>query len=395
MSTKLRILLPFVVVLGGFLLTVVMIKTRPPVEHRRPEPPLPVVEVQEVHPGTHTFRVKTHGTVTARTEIVLVAEVTGRIVEVSPALEAGGFFEEGEVLARVDPRDYELALKQAEAELAREELLLAQEEAAAEVARREWERLGQGKASPLTLHEPQLAQARARVEAARAAVERARRDLERTRIVAPFTGRVREKLADRGQFVSPGTPVARVFAVDYAQVRLPIEDRDLALLDLSITTGAEAEIPDGPPVVLRAEFGGEAREWRARIVRTEGILDPKTRMVYLVARVEDPYGLRSGRPPLPVGLFVEAEILGRTVPDVVVLPHHVLQDGDAVLLVDAEDRIRRQPVRVLQDDGETAVLAGLQKGQRVCLTRLGTVVEGMRVRVQEATGEPVASDGGN
>lgn len=390
MTRTLKILLPFVVVAAAAGVAALMILTRAQVETRPPEIPPPLVRALTVEPGPVRLSVRTQGAVVPRTEMVLVPEVAGRVLEISPSLVAGGFFEEGEVLLSLDARDYELAAINARAEVARAELRLAQEEREAEIAREEWDEIGEGEASSLVLREPQVADARAAVEAARAALERAELDLERTRIRAPFDGRVREKSVDVGQYVAPGSQLARLYAVDVAEVRLPIPDGDLAYLDLPLAFHANSDARNsGPEVILRARFAGEDREWRGRLVRTEGEIDPESRMVHVVAQVRDPYGRGSGTggAPLVVGLFVEAEILGRHLEDMVLLPRSAVREDGRILVVDAENRLRFREIDVLKTDEDRIVVrGGLDSGERVCLSALDSVVDGMNVRVIEEGG---------
>ena len=396
MKRALRILAPILVLAAAVAGSVAILRSRRPVETRPPEAPPPLVRVLEVRREAVRLTVRSQGTVAPRTESDLVPEVSGRVIAVSPSLTAGGFFEEGEALLAIDPRDSELALVRARADVARAELALAREEAEAEVARREWTDLGSGEPSPLVLRAPQLAEARAILEAAKAVVEQADRDLERTSLRAPYRGRVRRESVDVGQFVLRGIPVASLYAVDVAEIRLPLEDRDLAFLDLPLRGGAPEE---GPEVILRARFAGEDHSWTGRIARSEGEIDPKSRLVYVVAEVPDPYGRdeKAGRPPLTTGLFVEAEILGRRREGVVVLPRSALRGREDVLLVDAEDRLRRRGVEVIRADRDVAlVAAGLAEGERVCLSPLDTPVEGMRVRVAASEApapDPVERDG--
>ncbi len=200
-------------------------------------------------------------------------EVAGRVIWVSPSFASGGFFDDGQPLLRIEPSDYREAVIQARAAAAREELRAARERAEADVARKEWGDLGGGEATPLTLREPQLAEAEAALEAARAALERAERNLDRTEIRAPYDGRVRHKQVDVGQYVTPGTPVATIYAVDYAEVRLPLADEELAFIDLPLDYWGDSGRGPGPEVVLSARFAGRAHRWEGHIVRTEGEID--------------------------------------------------------------------------------------------------------------------------
>ncbi len=396
---KLKIVLPIAILVLGAAAAALMIRSRAPVVTRPSPEYTPLVRVLGVTPGDYKFTVAAHGTVRPRTESTLVSEVAGAVVDVAPFFAAGGFFEEGDVLVRIDPVDYELAVVTAKGQVAQAKVLLQTEEAQAQVARKEWEDLGGGDAPPLAAREPQLEEARAALAAARAALERAERNLARTRIRAPFDGRVRSKLVDVGQYVSPGTPVASIFAVDYAEVRLPIPDSDLAYLDIGVNYngGAAARGGDSPDVLLSADFAGERRQWWGKIVRVEGEIDPVSRMINLVAQVGDPYGRRDGgADPLPAGLFVDAEIQGRQVRDVVALPRSALRGEDQVLVVDRTDRIRFRKVDVLRVDRSEAVIkGGLEAGERVCVSLLEAVTDGMKVRTVGMSGagaNPAAGD---
>jgi RND family efflux transporter MFP subunit len=211
-------------------------------------------------------------------------------------------------------------------------------------------------------------------------------------VLAPYDGRVRSEQVDVGQFVNRGAPVAKVYAVDFAEVRLPIPDEELAFLDLPLTAGGESlDVP--VPVILRARFGGQQNEWRGEVVRTEGELDPRTRMVNVIARVDAPYA-QTGRPPLAVGLFVEAEISGSQVDDVVVLPRSALRGAARVIVVDGEDRLQFRDVDLLRLSRDRAyVRGGLEPGERVCVSPLESAIEGMLVRLSDD--EPAVALGGD
>lgn len=384
MKANPKVVLPLVVLAAGVLATVLLISTRQDVATQSPRIPPPVVRVHSVTLDSLQLKVMTQGTVTPRTESTLLSQVAGQVLATSPAFASGGFFETGDLLVKIDPRDYELALAEAEFRVAQARLRLAREDEEAAVALLEWERVGQGQATPLVLREPQLREAHAAVKAAAARLERTRLDLSRTRIRAPYAGRIRSKSVDIGQLVSPGTPLAKIYSVDYAEVRLPIPDQQLSFLEVSFDFRGETELNQGPDVILRGKFAGSEYTWSGRVVRIEGEIDPHTQMVYVVARVADPYGRGEDpdRPPLAVGLFVQAEVLGRSVENVVVLPRSALRGQDQVLVVDEKNRLRFREVAILRSDTDRVILhSGLTTGERVCISPLEAVVDGMRVRI--------------
>ena len=392
----LKVLLPIVIIGVAVMGMLTMIWTRPPVETLTPVIPRPGVRVHEVALQDAPLTVTSQGTVQPRTESQLVPEIAGRVTWVAPSFAEGGFFEAGDVLVRIDPFDYEQQLVSARSQLAQARLRLAEEEAEAEVARREWETLGRGDPRELALRKPQLEDARASVAAAEAGVERAVRDLERADILAPYAGRVRSKDVDIGQYVRVGDTIATVYAVDVAEIRLPLPDDELAYLDVPLSyRGVEQRAQPG--VTLRATFAGQTHAWEGRIVRTESEIDPVSRMVHAIAEVADPYaaGPNPDRPPLAVGMYVEAEIGGRTARDVAVLPREALRGRDQVLVVEPDDRLSFRTVDVLRTSTESVIVqAGLQAGDLVVTSALDTPTDGMVVQIADADPELLARRGG-
>ena len=372
--------LPVAILAVAALVVVALVSSRPQLETAPREVVPPPVRVLTVTPTEVDLGVRSQGSVIPVTEADLVSEVAGTIVWTAESFEVGGFFDAGEVLLRLDRRDYELALASARAALAQAGVGLAREQAEADVAREEWEELGEdGEPGPLVLRQPQLAEARAQVEAALANMRRAELDLERTAIRAPFAGRLRAKRVDRGEFVNRGVPLATIYAVDAAEVVLPVPDSELAFLDLPLG----GELGDrGPRVLLRAQFAGGRHEWEGRVVRVGGEIDPATRMVNLIARVDDPYRASGDRPPLSVGLFVDAEVVGRSVEAVFQVPRGALVGADRVWLVE-EGRLVLRHVGILRADPEVVIVSdGLSAGDRISLTILESAVDGMRVTPQ-------------
>lgn len=387
MNSTLKVVVPLAIVGFTILGAGALVNLRPKPTRARPVTPPPLVRVLEARAATVALDVTSQGEVRPRTATTLVAEVGGRVVDVRPRLAAGEFFEKGDLLARIDPRDYRVAIAAAEAQLAQADVALAREEGEARVARADWEALGEGKADPLVLREPQLAGARAVQASARAALDKAKLDLARTEIRAPYDGRVRARSVDVGQFLPPGTPVAQVYATDAAEIRLGLPADRVGDLDLSFVFGSE----DGPAVVLRARFAGKWMQWTGRVVRVEGEIDPTTRMLHVIARVDDPFGLEggTGRGTLPSGLFVEAEIEGRSVEDAYVIPREALREGSAVFVV-RDGRLRRLDVDVVRVVNDEAVVRGLEDGVLVCISNPAVAIDGMAVRT-EYQAEPDAA----
>ena len=381
-----QVLLPVAILATAGFGALTMIWNRPPVETLTPVVTPPGVRVHEVTLVDAPLTVNSQGTVRPRTESQLVSEIDGRVIRVAPSFVEGGFFEAGDVLLRIDPFDYEQTVVTARSQLAQARLRLAQEEAEAEVAQREWDTLGRGDPRELALRKPQLEDARAAVAAAEAGVERAVRDLQRAEILVPYAGRVRTKNVDIGQYVRRGDTVATVYSVDIAEIRLPLPDDELAYLDLPLSyRGFEPN--NQPDVTLRATFAGETHAWTGRIVRTESEIDSVSRMVHAVAEVADPYAPDPdpNRPPLAVGMFVEAEIAGHIAREVALLPRDALRGRDQVLVVTPDERLEFRAVDVLRTTAESVIVeAGLEAGELVVISPLDMPTDGMAVQRVDA-----------
>ena len=356
----------FAVASGG---AVGLSKLKPAPETREAVDVELLIDVLALERTTASFVVRSQGTVRPLTETVVSAEVSGTIVWVSPNLVAGGIFAQGEELLRIDPTNYEVAVEQARALLQQRQIEFDGAEQLRDLGYRA---------------ETEWASAAAALASARADVVKANRDLERSVIRLPYDGMVRSKEADLGQYVNPGTRLGVTFATDYAEVRLPLTDQDLAFVELPAAGSAQAG--NGPLVDLTAVRRGEAAHWPAQIVRTEGVVNEHSRVTYAVARIEDPYRLNSGSQagsPLPMGTFVAASIEGTTVQSVIRVPRSSLRGNDQLLFIDDDSRLRIGTVDVLRADAQYAYLrGGARAGDRISLTAIETPINGMRVRTR-------------
>ena len=403
-NRRLKIISTFAVAIIGIAFAIMLAKSAKKPESQIPQPKLPAVEVQIAEATRHTYRIQSQGTALPRTSIRLVSEVSGKVVSVAESFDVGQIFAKGDVLLKIDARDYELALAQARSQVAQAQLRLQMEVKEADVVRREWELLNQGEPTGLQAREPQLASARAALEAALAAEEAAKRNLDRCEIRAPFDGMVARAGVRPGQFAALATPLGELFATDVADVRLPLIASDLSFIDLP-RPGAKVALAQAPKVTLSTRAGEQRTEWLGHIVRSEETVDPMNRMVYVVAQVVDPYGLakRDGA-PLRSGTFVRASIEGRTQENVIVLPRHALRGKDRVWIADpvwieSETSTlqewlgyRDQQTRLIfrsvdvsfADAKQVIVAAGIQQGEQVVVSLLAAVVDGMGVKVREA-----------
>jgi len=357
---------------------------KPPPQTRDVSNAAPLVVATTLEAFDEDFRIASQGTVSPLTETVLSAEVSGAIISISPKFISGGVFARGEELMRIDPTNYAAAVDRAEATLTQRQI----EFDGAEKLRSQGYRA-----------ESEYASAVAALATARGDLVNAQRNLQRTSISLPYDGMVRSKDADLGQYVNTGTKLGVTFATNYAEVRLPLTDQDLAFIDLPDAADiSQSGSVDGPLVTLSAVQKGQTRSWQARIVRTEGIVDVKSRVTYAVARIADPYKLSTGsaeESPLPMGTFVAADIAGVQMSNVVRVPRVALRSNNQLMVVDSDNTLRLRNVDVLRSDAEFAYLSsGAVAGDRVSLTTIELPLDGMKVRTQ-GTSRTNSEGGGN
>jgi RND family efflux transporter MFP subunit len=373
-----RSVISFVLVLGillfGIGIAILLFRTGPKADQTTEERAIPPVESMQVAIADFPVEIETQGSVEGRRETRIAAELSGRIIEVAQAFRQGGRVREGELLARIDPADFVAALAEARSTLADSELALAQEMARAEQAKVDWDRLGGTRAAnPLALREPQIAAARARIEAARAAVSLAEQNLERTIIRAPFDAAVRETMIEVGAVTRPGEPIAELFTADDLEIRLPLTMEDYGFLKSR---------PDGSidaTITLTGMIGGREIAWQAEPARLDAEIDRRTLSAFLTARIFPNEGNGPAAYP-PVGLFMNARVSGATLSNVAIIPRRAVREGGEVIIITSENRVEFRNVDVARTTRQHAIVrAGLSPGERLCLTRLNAPVTGMPV----------------
>ncbi|HEY0923594.1 efflux RND transporter periplasmic adaptor subunit [Rheinheimera pacifica] len=383
-----KIIVPVAVIVLAVVAAIGLASMRKPPEKKEEQRPGILVNAQQIASQDLIYRIQSQGTVRPKLETNLSSEVNGRIVEVADNFVEGGFFNKGDLLVRVEQADYLTNVKAAEASLANAQSALEEEKARGRVAEEEWRSFTAGKAPELGLRRPQLAGALATVRSAEAELERANRDLARTEIRAPYSGMVKSRDANLGQFISRGTSVGMIYGTDIAEIRLPLTDNDLAFLQIPDFT----QNSNQPEVVLTAAVAGQIMQWPARLVRTEGVLDERSRVIYAVAEVTDPYQRISRKQsPLRFGRFVQAQILGDATEQVVVIPRHLLLAQQQVLVVDKDSQLQFRPVIVERSDEHSAYIrSGFIDGDRLATSAIANPLAGTVVRVASDVNEQVA-----
>ncbi len=363
------------------LLTFLLIFTRK-APHKKPASSVgPLVEVQAVNPLEIAVMVSGQGTVQSKTQVSIVPQVGGQVISVSKSMASGAHFRARQTLFKIDPTDYRVAFERSKAEVSQAEVALKKEEALAAIVREEWklEHPGGEKAPSLAAHQLQLDQAKAALRAAKAGEDQAKANLRRTRISLPFAGRVITESVALGQIVGPGQSVGTAYGEKSLEIPIPLADREMAFLSLGASPS---------PAKIWATYQGVKREWKGHLARLDGAIDPQTRLSGAVVAVDESLSLEK-KIPLPPGLFVSVEIGGKTLSNVYSLSPSFLRENETVW-VEKNGVLHIQPVTVVrQEENRVLVSSGLQPGDRVILTALDVVVEGMSVRVE---GTPAPSN---
>ena len=387
-----RKLIPLAVLLT-FIGIAYVITSNPP-ESKRSKPsskPQLVVEAQTIAKRDIALNLSSYGTVKPRTQSMLLPQVAGQINHISANFREGGFFEKGEVLVEIDSRDYQVEIKIAQASLFSAKQALSEEQARVEQALQDWQRLGNSEQAPdLVLRKPQLLAAQANVLSAEASLSKAELALERTKIVAPFSGRILTKFVDVGQVVSSNTQLAEIYAIDYVEVRLPIKNNDLPFINLPENNRYNSElVSEQPEVIINSDISVK-QQWRGKIVRTEGAFDQNSQQLFVVAHIDDPYGINNDSVlPIKIGQYVSAKITGKPLQQVLIIPNKAIYQGSYVYLVKNNTLLRQEITIAWQNDSFALIKSGLNEGEKLVLTPLGQVNSGTIVSISKLDGEPV------
>lgn len=375
---KKKFLYPFLVLLLGLSLAYFIATSKPAVDTEPYQSMTTTVRVIRANAADEYLTISSQGTVQPRTQTELIPEVSGRVVWMSPSLIGGGAFQEGDVLVRIDDADYRTKVRRANAMLERAQV--EYEYAAEEFTRME----SLFKRELASVKQLDQARRSARVAGAdreelRANLEQAKRDLSRTELIAPFNGLVRREEVDVGQFISRGSSIGTLYAIDYVEVRLPFTTDQL--LDSGLPPNPWGEIPEEirPPVTITASLRDIRLEWDGQLIRLESEIDERSRMIYGVARLQQ--DTAGDRPIIPIGLFVDAEIRGRKAENIFRLPRSVIRNNNQVLVVDDNNRLRIRQVSVLRLARHHVLIdQGLTDGELISISTLQTVVDGMTVQ---------------
>jgi len=387
-KNKKQIIVPMAILVAGILLFVVFSSMKKPPEEKPVVDNTPIVAVETIHVAPINLTVNSYGIVKPKYETELVAQISGQVVELAEVFVRGGFVAKNELLARIDPNDYEAALIEAEATMASARAALEKERAQGQVAEREWKRITDTSPTELSLRKPQLAQELARVKSAQASVLRAKRNLERTEIRAPYDAMIESRSIGLGSFVGTGSKVGKLLGTDIAEVRLPVADNQLQFL---ASQGKNSQVD------LIGTYAGKNVTWSAKIARSEGVIDNKSRMSYLVAEINDPYGLKgnfnpSEQSPIRFGSYVTANIIGISLDRAAVLPRYLV-NNNRVAILDIDSKLHYVDIIIARQEGANVIVTGgVNEGDQLIVSALDYPIDGMKLSLQGSESTDSDSD---
>lgn len=389
-----HVLTPIAIIFAALIILALFSVMAPKPTKKPIEVKAPLVSVMSLVSQEVTFNIHSQGSVVPRTKTTLVSEVSGVVTSVSEKFQVGGFFRKGEVLLTIDDITYQVDSLRAQAQLESAQAVFIEEQARSQQAEEEWLLTGKTReqAPILALRVPQLKKAQAGVLAAQADLREAKVKLERTKITAPYDAMLTAKQVDIGQYVTMGTSLANAFAIDYAEVRLPVKQRDLVFLNLSRIHQA---IEEGANVELFYQIDGKKHFWNAQITRYEGVVDSASRVHYFIAQIEDPYGVlaSSKHDEIRIGTFVNAKVTGKNVTNVTAIPLSAVYSGDTVYLVDNDNRLFIQKVKLLRSDANFAYSTDVfPTDKRLILTKLAIPISNMKLRIDGELETPVKEE---
>ncbi len=392
-----HVIVSLVILAVAFFVVSIMFANKPEARKFGDRPPPSVaVEITSLNPTNYDIWIDSYGSAEALTETQLVSDVSGRVIEVSPNIRAGASFKKDDVLVKLDDRDYRIEVDVAKSSVADAEVKYLQELAQADIAERDWNvRPGSEKGQALALRKPQVAAAKASLDAAKARLAKAELNLARTEVIAPFDGRVLRQMVDLGQVINPNQAIAEIYSTDAVEVRLPVKAADLNYLKLP---DEQSELLTPPQVIFEGEVGRQTYQWTGHLVRSEGAFDPATRMLYVVAVIDEPFRKLEQRPAIRVGQFLRAKIEGERLSNVFVIPRRAVSQ-DYFVSVAEEGVLQKQLITPLWTDQKSVVVpampsldtnevgnpiaeirGGLRIGQQLILTPTANLPNGTRIK---------------
>lgn len=382
-----QLILIIALIAGSVALASYLIKTKPEPRKRVRKPSVPVVEVMTPQTQSYIQKINSSGSVEANRSTNVISEVSGKVTQVNKAFQEGSYFRKGQHLLSIDNTNYKNAIIIASAEISQRTLELKNEQNLANLAVRDFRLLGNNRRpNEIASRKPHIAAALASLEASKVRLQQARDDLNKTRIMAPYDGRLLSRNVDIGQYITPGTLLGQVYSTDYVEVRLPLSLAEYEQLKLpeSFRNQKVTSSKDMPEVKFSAKYGSRRYEWQGRVVRASPAMDARTRQISVIAKIDDPFTKKpnSDVPPIKIGQFLQAEIIGTTLRNVYVIPTSSTRQNREVMIYD-EGKVRIYPIEVLASENDKLIIAesSLPPSVKLITTPMPSAKNGMTVRL--------------
>ena len=391
-----HLIVTIVIFIIAFSIIAAMFANKPSARKWGGGPPSSVgVETVQLEASNYPVWIKSYGSAEPLTRTQLVSEVSGRVIEVANNIRAGLSFKKGDILLTIDPRDYQIEVDVAKSTVADAWVKYKEELAQADVAERDWnETPGSEGGRDLALRKPQVAAALASFDASKARLAKAELNLERTEVKAPFDGKILKQMVDLGQVLNPSQTIAEIYSTDFIEVRLPVKAQDLAHIKLPDYSQTQGNTPEKnqdhlPAVLFEGELGGKTFTWEGKLVRSEGAFDSSTRMLYVVAKLDNPFVSSPELPALRVGQFLRAKIEGNQLMDVYAIPRRAVSQSNMIALAN-NGLLQKRLISPLWTDAQSVVIsassgindntAAINSSEQLILTPTANLATGTRVK---------------
>ncbi len=362
-----------------------LLQTSTKAKPKKRAPRAVLVEIKKLYPGSKQLRISAMGIVKPAQEVEIKSKVSGTLLSIGDNVIPGGFVQENEVLFQLDPVDLKISARQLSSELKKAKSNLELEKGNQRVSKKEYELLGetvQPEERALILRQPQLKNLTAALEIVQAKLESAELDIKRTTIRAPFNGVIQSRYVDVGSQIGIATPLSHLVGTDEFWVEVTLPVNKLQWLELPIGNSDQGSI-----AIIKSGFErSESTSREGRVIRLAPDLEEKGRMAKLLVSVKAPLSQqRDGyKIPLLLGSFVQVEILGTYLDDVVILERKYLRDGEHVWILNEDNRLTIRKVEIVYKDRDLVCLRKIQKGERVIVSDLPVAVEGMELQVRRS-----------
>jgi len=402
-----HLLVTIAIFICTFAIVAAMFSSKPNVKKWGSKPPVSVgVETINLEASNYSVWIESYGSADPLTRTQLVSDVSGRVIAVSNNIRAGASFEAGDTLLTIDPRDFEIEVDVAKSVVADAWVKYKQELAQADIAEHDWNvKPGNRAGRDLALRKPQVAAALAGYDAANARLAKAKLNLERTQVKAPFDGKVLKQMVDLGQVLNPAQAIAEIYSTDYIEVRLPVKAQDLAHINLPadiINSDDSATLNQQKlsNVTFEGELGGKTYTWQGKLVRSEGAFDASTRMLYLVAKLDNPFVSTPDLPALRVGQFLRAKIQGKVLNNVYAIPRSAVSQNNMIAVAE-KGLLKKYKINPLWTDTRSVIIesnsnnsdllstvAVINSSDQLILTPTANLASGTRVKSLNQADEP-------